>query len=94
MQSADDHVTWGLADFIAAEELGRARGFWWSPTGDALLVERVDESPVDVWWVSDSAHPERPPVSQRYPSAGSHNAQVSLWHVRLDGEGDRRRLGY
>ena len=25
------HVTYGLAEFIAAEEMGRSRGFWWSP---------------------------------------------------------------
>ena len=86
LESTDDHITWGLADFIAAEELNRARGFWWSPTGDALLVERVDDSPVDVWWVSDPAHPDQPPVSQRYPSAGTNNAKVSLWHVPLDGD--------
>ena len=30
-----DTVTWGSADFIAAEEMGRYRGYWWSPDGDA-----------------------------------------------------------
>ena len=36
---------YGLADFVAAEEMGRMRGYWWSPDGDALLVARVDETP-------------------------------------------------
>ena len=36
----------GSADFAAAEELDRQRGFWWSPSSDAVLVERVDETPV------------------------------------------------
>ncbi len=27
-------VTWGSADFIAAEEMDRFRGYWWSPDGD------------------------------------------------------------
>src|SRR5690242_19160912 len=36
-------VTFGLAEFIAAEEMGRTRGYWWSPDGSALLVARVDE---------------------------------------------------
>src|ERR1022692_1602978 len=35
-------VTFGLAEFVAAEEMGRMRGFWWAPDGSALLVARVD----------------------------------------------------
>ena len=31
-------VTWGSADFIAAEEMDRFRGYWWSPDGTALAV--------------------------------------------------------
>ena len=26
-------VTWGLAEFIAAEEMDRMCGYWWSPDG-------------------------------------------------------------
>ena len=29
---AEPGVTWGLAEFVAAEEMDRQRGFWWSPT--------------------------------------------------------------
>src|SRR5207302_9821044 len=29
----DPNVTWGLAEFVAAEEIGRLRGFWWMPDG-------------------------------------------------------------
>src|SRR2546423_1742047 len=32
----DPDVHWGLADFIAAEELDRRRGFWWSPDGTRI----------------------------------------------------------
>jgi dipeptidyl-peptidase-4 len=77
--------TWGLAEFIAAEELGRHRGFWWAPDGQSLLVERFDDEPVEVWHVSNPAEPATPPVQQRYPAAGTPNALVTLWHVRLDG---------
>lgn len=90
---------WGQADFIAAEEMERHRGYWWSPDGDSLLVERFDEAPVQVWHVADPAHPERVPVPQRYPAAGSANADVTLWHVDLDGNRtevswDRERFEY
>ena len=77
-------VTWGLADFIAAEELDRTRGLWWLGD-DHLLIERVDESPVRQWHISDPAQPETPPVAHRYPVAGSSNANVSLWLSDLSG---------
>ncbi|MBM3688670.1 MAG: S9 family peptidase [Actinobacteria bacterium] len=83
-----DDVTWGLADFIAAEELDRVRGYWWLVDGAGLLVERVDDSPVATWWIADPAHPDQPAISHRYPAAGTNNAAVSLWLVRIDDEGD------
>lgn len=78
-------VTWGAADFIAAEELSRARGFWWSPTGDRLVVERVDESPVATWHIASPAEPWSVPRAVRYPAAGTPNAVVGLAIVDLDG---------
>jgi dipeptidyl-peptidase-4 len=79
------HVTFGLAEFIAAEEMDRHRGYWWSPDGSALLVARVDETPVTRWHIADPAHPERPPAEVAYPAAGTPNAEVSLLLARLDG---------
>jgi len=81
-------VTWGLAEFAAAEEMDRERGFWWSPDGTMLLAQRTDESMVGRWHVGDPADPEAEPVVLRYPAAGTPNAQVSLRLLRLDGEGD------
>ncbi len=78
-------VTFGLAEFIAAEEMDRQRGYWWSPDGSALLVARVDETPVRRWHIADPANPERPPAVVAYPAAGTPNAAVSLVLARLDG---------
>jgi dipeptidyl-peptidase 4 len=78
-------VTYGLADFVAAEEMGRMRGYWWSPDGDALLVARVDDSPVQRWHIADPEHPERPPNVIAYPAAGTANARVSLQIIGMDG---------
>ncbi|MFI6508546.1 prolyl oligopeptidase family serine peptidase [Streptosporangium sp. NPDC050855] len=78
-------VTYGLAEFVAAEELDRMRGYWWSPSGDAVLVERADESPVQRWYIADPANPARPAVEQRYPSAGTANATVELFVLTLTG---------
>ncbi|MEU8245382.1 prolyl oligopeptidase family serine peptidase [Nonomuraea sp. NPDC048916] len=78
-------VTYGLAEFIAAEEMDRMRGHWWSPSGDALLVERVDEAPVHTWHIADPANPDRPATVQRYPAAGTPNAVTELFVLGLDG---------
>jgi dipeptidyl-peptidase-4 len=79
-------VTWGMADFIAAEELDRVRGYWWLADGSGLLVERVDDAPVEQWWIADPSQPDASPREHRYPAAGTSNADVSLWLVTLDGE--------
>ena len=81
----DDQVTWGSADFVAAEEMGRSRGYWWSPDGSAIAATRVDTSPVARWWISDPARPDQPPREHAYPAAGTANADVTLWVLALDG---------
>jgi dipeptidyl-peptidase 4 len=82
---ADADVSYGLAEFVAAEEMHRYRGYWWAPDGSALLVARVDNGPVPRWFIADPANPERPPAQLSYPAAGTPNADVSLLVVRLDG---------
>lgn len=76
---------WGQAEFIAAEEMDRFRGFWWAPDGQSLLVERFDDAPVQTWHIADPENPDREPVAQRYPAAGTPNSIVTLWHISLDG---------
>ncbi|MYV47744.1 prolyl oligopeptidase family serine peptidase [Streptomyces sp. SID2888] len=78
-------VSYGLAEFIAAEEMSRSRGFWWSPESDRLLVARVDDTPVRRWWISDPARPAREPRQVAYPAAGTDNAEVRLFVLGLDG---------
>jgi dipeptidyl-peptidase-4 len=88
----DPEVRWGAAEFIAAEEMDRHRGYWWSPDGTALLVSRVDEHPVQRWWIADPAAPADPPVSVAYPAAGTDNADVTAWLVHVDG--DRKEISW
>ena len=78
-------VVYGLAEFIAAEEMGRLRGYWWAPDGSAILTARVDERPVQRWHIADPANPDRPAADVGYPAAGTANADVSLLFARLDG---------
>ena len=74
----NDAVSWGNAEFIAAEEMGRFRGYWWSPDSQSIAACRVDVSPIEVWYIADPAHPELPAIEHRYPAAGTLNASVSL----------------
>lgn len=83
-------VTYGLAEFVAAEEMHRFRGFWWSPESDRLLVARADDSAVQRWFIADPAHPDRKPAEVAYPAAGTPNADVRLFVVDL--EGTRREV--
>ena len=83
---ADDPlISWGSAEFVAAEEMHRSRGYWWAPDGAHLLVARVDVGPVSTWWISSPAEPWAEPQAVRYPKAGTDNAVVTLAIVGLDG---------
>jgi dipeptidyl-peptidase 4 len=91
--AAEEGVTFGLAEFVAAEEMDRLRGYWWSPDGSQLLVARVDESPVALWHIADPAHPDREPAAVRYPAAGTANADVSLLVATLPGHAGAESAG-
>ncbi|WP_326947764.1 prolyl oligopeptidase family serine peptidase [Amycolatopsis sp. NBC_01307] len=81
----DEDVSWGLAEFIAAEEMDRTRGYWWAPDGAALLAERADRGPVPRWTIADPANPQNPANVVAYPAAGTTNALVTLAVLGLDG---------
>ncbi|MYS19143.1 dipeptidyl-peptidase-4, partial [Streptomyces sp. DvalAA-14] len=80
-----EDISYGLPEHVAAEEMHRPRGYWWSPDGERLLVARVDTAGVQRWWIGDPANPAEPPRAVRYPAAGTANADVSLWVLGLDG---------
>jgi dipeptidyl-peptidase 4 len=86
----DDEVTFGLPEHVAAESMGRFRGYWWAPDGDRLVVARVDNRPVRTWYIADPAQPEVAPTAVRYPFAGTSNADVSLWIVDVVASTGRR----
>jgi dipeptidyl-peptidase-4 len=81
-----DGISFGLAEFIAAEEMDRSRGYWWAPDGSAILTTRVDETPVQFWHIADPANPAVEARPVRYPAAGTPNAAVSLHVATLAAE--------
>lgn len=81
----DPDVSWGLPDFIAAEEMERRRGYWWSPDGERIAAARVDDRPVRIWHIAGPVDPETPPRAVRYPAAGTDNAIVTLSVFDMEG---------
>jgi dipeptidyl-peptidase-4 len=95
----DPDVHWGIAEFVAAEEMERRRGYWWAPDGTRLLAARVDDRPLEVWHIASPIDPAAPPRSVRYPQTGKANSIVTLHVLGLDGsrvdvEWDREAFEY
>lgn len=76
---SENDALWGMADFIAAEEMDRYRGFWWSPDSTQLLATRVDQQDVNTWQICDPTNPENEPNKIKYPKAGSNNAKTDIF---------------
>ncbi len=76
-----DTVSWGLAEFIAAEELSRQQGYWWSKDGKSLLALRADESGVAVKTRAQIFADRTAMTEQRYPAAGEANAKVTAFVI-------------
>lgn len=84
---ASDTVHWGEAEFVAQEEMARMTGFWWAPDDSHLAVERFDEAPVGIVTRAAIGADGTKVFDQRYPAAGTPNADVSLWVMEPDGSG-------
>ena len=79
-------VSFGMAEFIAQEEMDRDTGYWWSPDERHIALARVDESPVtEVERFEIQATGARV-VRQRYPATGERNARVDLYVADLAAE--------
>lgn len=83
---ASEAVSWGLPEFVAAEEMHRRTGYWWSPDSKTIIFAKIDESAVPTWYISNPSDPEESPSSIRYPHAGAANALVSLFVWSRNGD--------
>lgn len=81
----NDHISYGEAEFVAQEEMGRFSGFWWSPDSRSLVIEEADTTPVETLHISDPMHPEQEPTSYAYPRAGRDNVRTRLGLVSATG---------
>lgn len=72
-------VSFGVAEFIAQEEMGRSTGYWWAPDEKHIAFTRVDESPVAEVERFEIYADSVKVVKQRYPAAGAKNARVQIF---------------
>ncbi|MBX3247365.1 MAG: DPP IV N-terminal domain-containing protein [Myxococcales bacterium] len=82
---AHEEITNGLAEFVAQEEMGRYRGYWWSPGSDAIVYQETDASGVELLYASNPIDPAEAPHAARYPRAGRANALVRLGVIPIQG---------
>ena len=82
---ASETVTNGVAEFIAAEELDRDRGFWWSPDGTRIAFVQADSSHIPEYPIVHQGKDEPEVERHRYPFAGKANALVRLGVVGVEG---------
>lgn len=76
--AAGPTTTYGMAEFIAQEEMDRDTGYWWAP-GDAFIAyASVDEAPVAIVPRVEIGASATAIIDQRYPRAGAANAIVRL----------------
>lgn len=93
-------VSYGLAEFVAQEEMGRMHGYWWSPDSRHIAFQASDTTGVDILSIADPFRPERPPTTFPYPRAGTKNVDVRLGILSVEGgaptwvEWDRQRYPY
>ncbi len=85
---AEEGLTYGLAEYIAQEELDRSQGYWISPDGAWAVLAEVDERHLPVYSI---VHQEARDVwlePHRYPFVGQDNAKVRLGIRSLNDGGD------
>lgn len=78
-QGGGGAVSWGMAEFVAQEEMQRYTGYWWSPDESRIAVARVNENPVMIVERFGFEPDGFTVTEQRYPRAGTANAIVDLF---------------
>ncbi len=71
-------IKFGMAEFVAQEEMDRNTGYWWSPNDQYLAFTRVDDSGLGIEQRYEQGKDGLTIVSQSYPRAGKANSVVQL----------------
>jgi dipeptidyl-peptidase 4 len=85
-------VSYGEAEFVAQEEMGRMSGYCFSADGRSICYQSSDTREVERWTIMDPLRPEREPLRFAYPRPGQNNAEVRLFTARIDAPTQRREI--
>lgn len=77
-------LKFGMAEFVAQEEMKRMTGYWWAPDESSIALTKVDETPVPLATRSEIYADRIETIEQRYPFAGSDNVAIDLGVYQLD----------
>lgn len=72
-------IEYGTAEFVAAEEMDRREGYWFSPDSKFIAYTRVDTAGLETFTIADPVNPDKPAQSWPYPRPGKKNADVQLF---------------
>lgn len=72
-------ISYGVAEFVAQEEMSRYTGYWWSPDDAYVVYTKVDESDVTIFNRIDINADGATIIQQRYPYTGETNATVQVF---------------
>ena len=77
-------VNSGVPSFAVKEEFDRYTGYWWQPQSAnnnstyRIVYEEIDNSPVEIMYMTPSSEGDYGYDTYRYPRAGTANTRVSL----------------
>jgi dipeptidyl-peptidase-4 len=72
-------VSYGMAEFVAQEEMDRRTGYWWAKDDSRIAYTRIDESHVRLVNRYEINAEGVTTIPQRYPFAGTDNAIIELF---------------
>ena len=81
---AEEGLPTGAAEFIAAEELDRTDGHWWSPDGERIAFVQADSRAIKEYAIVHQGVATVDVERHRYPFAGDTNALVQLGVVEVE----------
>jgi dipeptidyl-peptidase 4 len=84
--------SFGMAEFVAQEEMARFTGYWWAPDDSKIAMQSVDESTVAVEKRFEIYADRTEIIEQRYPAAGKANAVVELFVVDVQAPKSPQKL--
>ncbi|NTS76096.1 S9 family peptidase [Catenovulum sp. SM1970] len=79
-------IKFGMAEFVAQEEMTRMTGYWWSPDSQKLALTKTDEQDVDIAVRNEIYADEIKLFEQRYPFTGTANAAIELGIYQLSNQ--------